>query len=183
MSVGNMVSVISSKKFTFSQEYREGVNDALDEMLFFQKELLSDSHLEQAVNKVYDEMKDSVQILHENESASEGRNVKCDIFFETVYRVYVGSVKKMNSLKNIKQQLNEKLIDKKKRSNIDPSVRLKVFKRDCFKCVYCGESPASSPKVILEIDHIQPLAKGGANSLENYQTLCHYCHAGKGTKF
>ena len=45
-----------------------------------------------------------------------------------------------------------------KRKSITKSVRFEVFKRDGFKCQYCG---ASAPDVILEVDHIVPVAEGG----------------------
>ncbi len=178
-----MTRAISTKKFTFSQEYREGVNDALDEIIIVQKELLSDSHFEKAVKKIYDDMVSTIQCLLEDEGTEVEDCIRWDIVAEVVCRAYKKGVDKINILKTVQRQLNEQLIDKKLRTSIDPGTRLKALKRDCYKCVYCGESPASSPKVTLVVDHIQPLAKGGENSLANYQTLCHYCHAGKGITF
>src|SRR5439155_25537436 len=37
----------------------------------------------------------------------------------------------------------------------DPSLRLRflVMRRDRFKCVVCGRSPASDPAVVLHVDH------------------------------
>ena len=43
-------------------------------------------------------------------------------------------------------------------------------------CAYCGQSP---PKVILEIDHIEPKSKGGADEVNNYITACFDCNRGK----
>lgn len=39
-----------------------------------------------------------------------------------------------------------------KRIAISKRVRFDVFKRDSFKCQYCGKS---APDVILEVDHIK----------------------------
>jgi len=59
---------------------------------------------------------------------------------------------------------------------ISKKVRFEVFKRDSFKCQYCG---ASAPDVILEVDHIQPVAKRGKNDIMNLLTACKDCNAGK----
>lgn len=66
-----------------------------------------------------------------------------------------------------------------KRKSIPKSVRFEVFKRDSFKCQYCG---ASAPDVILEVDHIVPVAEGGENDMMNLITSCRNCNRGKGKK-
>lgn len=66
-----------------------------------------------------------------------------------------------------------------KRKPIKKSIRFEVFKRDKFTCQYCG---AKSPDVILEIDHVIPVAKGGENSLLNFLTACQSCNSGKRDK-
>lgn len=63
-----------------------------------------------------------------------------------------------------------------KRKPITKKVRFEVFKRDSFKCQYCGRS---SPDVILEVDHIVPVAEGGDNSILNLITSCRDCNRGK----
>jgi 5-methylcytosine-specific restriction endonuclease McrA len=49
------------------------------------------------------------------------------------------------------------------------------------KCQMCGVS-AEAPGVIMHIDHIVPLAKGGKNELDNLQLLCGKCNLKKGAK-
>lgn len=66
-----------------------------------------------------------------------------------------------------------------KRTPIPKSVRFEVFKRDKFTCQYCG---ASAPDVILEIDHIMPVSKGGTNDIMNLVTSCRDCNRGKKDK-
>ena len=63
----------------------------------------------------------------------------------------------------------------------DPSLRLrwKVLQRDRFTCCACGSSPAITPGVELQVDHILPWSKGGETVLENLQTLCSICNLGK----
>ena len=65
------------------------------------------------------------------------------------------------------------------RKPLSKAVRFEVFKRDSFKCQYCG---ASAPDVILEVDHIKPVSKGGTNDLLNLITSCRDCNRGKHDK-
>jgi CRISPR/Cas system Type II protein with McrA/HNH and RuvC-like nuclease domain len=62
------------------------------------------------------------------------------------------------------------------RKAISKKIRFDVFKRDSFQCQYCGHFP---PKVILEIDHVHPVSKGGTNDIDNLLTACFDCNRGK----
>jgi hypothetical protein len=62
------------------------------------------------------------------------------------------------------------------REPIKKSIRFEVFKRDSFTCQYCGQK---SPDVVLQIDHITPVAHGGDNDILNLVTACKGCNAGK----
>lgn len=64
-----------------------------------------------------------------------------------------------------------------KRKAIGKKLRFEVFKRDGFKCQYCGAVP---PGVLLQADHIVPVAGGGDNSIDNLITSCQPCNIGKG---
>lgn len=63
-----------------------------------------------------------------------------------------------------------------KRKSLSKKTRFEVFKRDSFKCQYCG---STSPDVILEVDHIKPASEGGGNDLINLITACFDCNRGK----
>lgn len=63
-----------------------------------------------------------------------------------------------------------------KREHISRKLRFEVFKRDSFTCQYCG---AKAPDVILEVDHIKPVAKDGKSDILNLITACKACNAGK----
>lgn len=65
------------------------------------------------------------------------------------------------------------------RTTIPLKDRWAVLKRDNYSCAKCGASPSKNHQVELEVDHIQPVAKGGGNTLENLQTLCRQCNQGK----
>ena len=62
------------------------------------------------------------------------------------------------------------------RRHIPDSLRLAVYERDGWKCLHC-----STPER-LSLDHIHPYSLGGADTLENLQTLCRPCNSRKGAK-
>lgn len=63
-----------------------------------------------------------------------------------------------------------------KRKTISKKTRFEVFKRDSFTCQYCG---SKAPDVVLHVDHIHPVAKGGGNDILNLVTSCDVCNSGK----
>ena len=65
------------------------------------------------------------------------------------------------------------------RKPLSKKMRFEVFKRDKFTCQYCGRT---APDVILEVDHIKPVAEGGTNDLINLVTSCKDCNRGKGKR-
>ena len=70
----------------------------------------------------------------------------------------------------------------KTKREVSLSLRYEVLKRDGFRCVKCGRSPATKVGVELHIDHILPCACGGETSVDNLQTLCSDCNLGKSDK-
>ena len=71
-------------------------------------------------------------------------------------------------------------IQKFKRSAINVKLRFNVFKRDGYRCVICGRKAEDG--IILEIDHIKPVSKGGLSDISNLQTLCMDCNRGKSNR-
>lgn len=65
------------------------------------------------------------------------------------------------------------------REPLSKKLRFEVFKRDKFTCQYCGEK---APDVILQCDHIQPVAEGGKTEIMNLITACQSCNSGKGAR-
>lgn len=54
-----------------------------------------------------------------------------------------------------------------------PLTRSNIFKRDDFKCTYCGA------KANLTLDHVIPKSQGGPTSWKNLITACKPCNARK----
>lgn len=67
-------------------------------------------------------------------------------------------------------------MSKVKRVGLSDKTRFEVFKRDSFTCQYCG---GKAPDVVLNADHIKPVADGGTNGMLNLTTSCRTCNSGK----
>lgn len=61
-------------------------------------------------------------------------------------------------------------------------LRGQIKERDHYACLYCGISLAAEPHLLLEVDHIMPVSRGGLSVAENLQTLCWKCNRQKGAK-
>lgn len=61
-------------------------------------------------------------------------------------------------------------------------LRYEVLRRDRFRCVLCGRSPATDPTCILHVDHVVPYSLGGETNSENLRSSCQECNIGKGNK-
>lgn len=67
-------------------------------------------------------------------------------------------------------------IERHIRTPIPTGVRIAVWHRDGGKCVKCGAANN------LHFDHIIPVAKGGASTVENIELLCAQCNMQKSDK-
>lgn len=64
-----------------------------------------------------------------------------------------------------------------KRRRIPNDIRYRILRRDGFRCRYCGAEPARKE---LRVDHVVPIAAGGAPlALANLVTACYECNDGK----
>src|SRR5688572_15317832 len=97
----------------------------------------------------------------------------------SAFEVYLNSAKGKKGTR--RRRRIEKLQHTEPRTPRHPGMALRfgIMKRDKFKCVLCGRSPAKYPALELEIDHIIPWSKGGETVKENLQTLCSECNNGK----
>ena len=62
------------------------------------------------------------------------------------------------------------------------ALREKIKQRDNYTCKICNLSTRQERNLLLEIDHIIPLSRGGVTSESNLQTLCWKCNRSKGSK-
>jgi len=65
------------------------------------------------------------------------------------------------------------------RKSLSKSLRFEIFKRDGFRCLYCGCSPSQK---VLRVDHVVPVAEGGSDESSNLVTSCFDCNAGKAAR-
>lgn len=56
------------------------------------------------------------------------------------------------------------------------ALRFRILRRDRFRCHYCGAEPAQEQ---LEVDHVEPRAKGGKDAEWNLVAACVPCNRGK----
>ena len=68
------------------------------------------------------------------------------------------------------------------RALMTSKLRDEIKRRDNYTCQQCGISTFAEPHLLLEIDHIIPVSKGGLSTTENLQTLCWKCNRNKGAK-
>lgn len=68
------------------------------------------------------------------------------------------------------------------RALMTSKLRQRIKERDGFTCKQCGASVQKEPNLLLEIDHIIPVSKGGLTTEDNLQTLCWRCNRKKGNK-
>lgn len=68
------------------------------------------------------------------------------------------------------------------RQLMTPHLRESILVRDKYTCRSCGISKQKEAHLLLEIDHIMPIAKGGITIETNLQTLCWKCNRTKGSK-
>lgn len=71
---------------------------------------------------------------------------------------------------------------KEQRILMTSKLREAIKKRDNFTCCNCGNSTHNEANLLLEIDHIVPISKGGFTEESNLQTLCWKCNRSKGSK-
>lgn len=83
----------------------------------------------------------------------------------------------------VKADSKRKTIKEEDRREIKLGLRYKILSRDNFKCIKCGDSPATNPQCKLHVDHIIPFSKGGKTRIDNLQTTCSDCNLGKGNRF
>jgi len=92
----------------------------------------------------------------------------------------------VKNIESIIYFINDKITQSKtvkyQRALMTNNLRKEIKIRDNHTCKCCGNSQHKEPNLLLEIDHIIPVSKGGLTKLENLQTLCWKCNRSKGNK-
>ena len=68
------------------------------------------------------------------------------------------------------------------RALMTSKLRHSILERDHYTCQRCGASQQKEPNLLLEVDHIIPVSRGGITTPDNLQTLCWRCKRSKGNK-
>ncbi|MEV7766666.1 HNH endonuclease signature motif containing protein [Microbacterium sp. NPDC086615] len=68
------------------------------------------------------------------------------------------------------------------RALMTAKLRTFIKDRDGWQCLNCAASVQVEPNLLLEVDHITPVSKGGLTQVENLQTLCWRCNRSKSNK-
>ena len=85
-------------------------------------------------------------------------------------------------IRMLESKLTASAFAKEQRSLMTKKLRTLIKTRDNFTCCACGNSTDVEPILLLEIDHIIPVAKGGYTVEDNLQTLCWKCNRAKSDK-
>ena len=85
-------------------------------------------------------------------------------------------------IKVLENKLTASALAKEQRNLMTKKLREFIKNRDNFTCCNCGNSTHIEPNLLLEIDHIIPVAKGGCTVEDNLQTLCWKCNRSKSDK-
>lgn len=90
----------------------------------------------------------------------------------------------INNLNDFVEYLSQIIKFKKsaagQRALMTSKLREKIKQRDNYTCKKCGLSTRDEKNLLLEIDHIIPISKGGMSTEDNLQTLCWKCNRKKG---
>lgn len=73
-------------------------------------------------------------------------------------------------------------VRKENQRQIKLGLRYEVLKRDRFRCLLCGASPATHVGCILHVDHVIPYSRDGKTVADNLRTLCDQCNLGKSAR-
>lgn len=85
-------------------------------------------------------------------------------------------------IKALEGKLTMHAFTKEQRALMTAKLRETIKQRDNFTCRCCGNSTYAEPNLLLEIDHIVPVSKGGCTVEDNLQTLCWKCNRAKSDK-
>lgn len=144
------------------------------------------------ISNVYNVQKKAEEFAYENRHRADAFS-KYTPVFKMYYRSPQGrSYRKSeyffdtNGLKllysEVKSLLSKQNHAKAQRSAMTAQMRESILRRDNWTCQRCGNSIYKEPNLLLEVDHIIPISKGGKTEPNNLQTLCWKCNRSKSDK-
>lgn len=107
-------------------------------------------------------------------SSGGNSSTKCDIILNVENLDQL--IKYLNNLLILKNSIDGQ------RALMTSNLRERIKERDNYTCQKCHLSSNDEKNLLLEIDHILPLSRGGITSEDNLQTLCWKCNRSKGSK-
>ena len=72
-------------------------------------------------------------------------------------------------INRLESKLTTQALAKEQRALMTSKLRTQVKERDNYTCCQCGNSTHAEPNLLLEIDHIIPIAKGGLTKEDNLE--------------
>lgn len=107
-------------------------------------------------------------------SSGGNASTECDVVMD------LDNLNKFVSFLSEKIKFNKSVAGQ--RALMTSKLRQHIKERDGYTCKECGVSIQDEPHLLLEIDHIVPVSKGGLTTEDNLQTLCWRCNRKKGAK-
>ena len=94
--------------------------------------------------------------------------------------------------RTVARYINDMRLSEMKKSNknqtrpsgqwIRSDLRLAIYLRDEFHCVYCGHNLHGAEPTEITLDHVRPWSAGGSNDPDNLVTACRHCNCSRGAK-
>ena len=85
-------------------------------------------------------------------------------------------------IERLESKLSLEALAQEQRALMTSKLRAYIKERDNYTCCQCKNSVYAEPNLLLEVDHIIPVSKGGLTKEDNLQTLCWKCNRIKGAK-
>lgn len=85
-------------------------------------------------------------------------------------------------VENLSSKIRWKKSTAGQRALMTAKFREHIKSRDNYTCQQCSVALAEQPLLLLEVDHIIPVSRGGMSTEENLQTLCWRCNRIKSNK-
>lgn len=130
-----------------------------------------------------------LQDEQQNRQQAESRYVNLSYKLQDEQQNRKQAESKYVSLSNVVAESQERRKETARRRYVTRDLKQRILERDNYTCQICGISkqyldnlvPGLGDYLLLEIDHIVPVAKGGRGDDENnLQTLCWRCNRKKG---